>query len=90
MTDKVTTSERFGAWFRAVLARRAVGAVNGDAALWIEREAWLELQGSILAHDVSRCPCIGCDVTRRGQFDSHYAAAVSIERYDALQKRNAS
>lgn len=89
MADKVTVSQRFGAWFRAVLARRDVYLNDAlHEALSDEREAWLDLQGSILGHDVSRCACIGCNVTRHGEFNAHQAAAVSLERHDSLQRRS--
>lgn len=84
MNDKVTVSERFGTWFRAVLDDREAFEPNPAV-----REAWLDLQGSILDHDISTCGCIGCNVSRRGMFNAHLAATVSLERHDELQRRNA-
>lgn len=93
MTDKVTVSERFGTWFRAVLMTRSAFDDGSELpipeALWTAREAWLDLQGSILGHDVQRCACIGCNATRCGEFNPHMAAAYALSRHDALQRRSA-
>lgn len=94
MADDMTVTAKFAAWFRAVLSRHEV-AERGDGpatlAEWLdcEREAWLAMQGSMLGHDVDRCPCIGCVATRRGEFNAYQAAANAFERYSALQRRNA-
>lgn len=79
--DKITVSERFQGWFRSVLTlRNDITGPNLDA----EKDAWLDMMGSALGHNVDRCTCVVCQLDRRSDGSHLSMRKLATDRYDYL------